>query len=138
MDLSEFKTDPKMEDGVWIDYAEGVSFNVASMARKAYNKAVAKHRSKVPAHKLRDPQVGEKIVMAAMADACLNDWKGLTEDGQPFPCTAENKAKVLAIPALREWIAGQAADLTNFQAEAEAQDAEDLKSGPEVASGESA
>jgi hypothetical protein len=51
-----------------------------------------------------------------------------TENGKPLEPTPEARRAALDIPAFSDWVAEQAMNIANFQAEGEADDAAALKS----------
>ena len=133
MTISEIKTDLSLEEeGIWIEFGEGAKCKIRSANSKAYKKAIRKAQARIPAHRLKRPDVAEKSVEEAM-EAVLVEWEGFTDGAKgkekAIDVTAENRKKLLAIPALRNWIAEQAQDLANFQNEKEAADSAGLKSG---------
>lgn len=130
MDLTTFRTDPSKQDGTWIEYGDA-RFLIASAHSPAYKKALRNRVAKIPAHLLKSqPQLAEKAAADVMATHVLLDWQGVTEDGKPLDPTPENRRKALDIPAFSDWVAEQAMNLANFQAEGEADDAAALKSEP--------
>lgn len=128
MDLTTFRTDPSKQDGTWIEYGDA-RFLIASAHSPAYKKALRARVSKIPAHLLKSqPQLAEKAAADVMATHVLLDWEGVTENGKPLEPTSEARRAALDIPAFSDWVAEQAMNLANFQAEGEADDAAALKS----------
>lgn len=135
MEINSIKTDPNLAlDGVWIDFEDDARVKIAANGNPAHQRALAKHAKKFGNRLKRDPLAGRELAAEAMADAIVLDWEGFTENGEPLPCTRENKIKLLNIPAFADWAASQCQDIANFQKEATAEDAETLKSQPDVAS----
>lgn len=135
MNIIDFKIDDEKAKGVWItfDAEEGVEFLLAYGNGKAFASASARIGKKYPAHRIQaDESLLHKMTTEVIAEAVVLDWKGLEDNGKPFPCTPENKAKLLQIDTFREWIAAQSRDLRNYQAGATAEDAATLKSGSGV------
>lgn len=132
MNIENFKIDEEKAKGVWVTFDEqdGVAFLLAYGNGKAFAASSAKIGKKYPAHRIQaDETLLHKMTTEVIADCVVLDWKGLDDDGKPFPCTPENKARLLQIDIFREWIAAQSRDLRNFQAGATAEDAATLKSG---------
>jgi len=134
MDLNSFRTDANLSKGKWIEYSEGTRFLIASAYDPSYKKALRQRVAKIPAHKLKnDPELAEKIAAEVMAEKILLSWEGVTDNGVVLQPTPEERRKAMQIPAFRDWVAEQANDLSNHQAEGEAAATEELKSGPGLA-----
>jgi hypothetical protein len=130
MELTEVSVSTEKVNGVWIEYGDDAKFLIASTESAAYQKAVTKATRKYPPHKVRkDASVQTAIAIEAAAQALLIDFQGVTEHGKKLANTIENRRKILAAPALRNWIAEQATDLANFQSEGEASDTAAAKKG---------
>lgn len=131
MDLTRYKTDTALENqGTWIEGPEGSRFLIRSADSKQYRRALLQAARKESATKLRkDPEAQRRLTVDAMAEAIILDWQGVEQDGQPLPCTVENRKALLEITELRELIATEAQDTANFRSEGQAADAADLKSG---------
>jgi len=132
MNITDFTIDDDKATGVWIDFDkdEGVAFKLAYGNGKAFAAASARIGKRYPAHRIQaDESLLHKMTTEVIAEAVIIDWRGLEDNGKPFPCTPENKAKLLKIDTFREWIATQSRDLRNYQAGATAEDAATLKSG---------
>ena len=129
MEITELQADSEKVNGVWIDYGDDAAFLIASADSKPYQRAMAKVTKKYAPHKVRkDTQIQTEIAVESMAQALLLDFKGVNEKGKPMKNTLENRRKILATTVLRNWIADQATDISNFNAEGEAEDVADLKS----------
>ncbi len=137
MKLKDIITSEEMEkSGVWRFY-EGGEFQIAAANNPAHTRAIAKHSRGVSPGKIRnDPNTAAKITIEAMADGVLMNWRGEVEDENSvqMPVTRENKIKLLKIRSFREWVSTECMDAENFKMEAQAEDAQDLKSGGEVES----
>jgi hypothetical protein len=132
MDLSTFKADPTKQDGTWIEYGDA-RFLIASAHSPAYKKALRARVGKIPQHLLKSqPALAEKAATDVMAKHVLLDWEGVTENGKPLESTPEARRAALDIPAFGDWVAEQALNLANFQAEGDADDVAALKSVPDV------
>ncbi len=134
--LNSLALNDRAEDGAWIDYDkdEGARFKLRSTKSKIYQQAAARAGRGLDQRQMnKNPERWLEHTIILHAECVILDWEGIDWDG-PFPCTPENKLKLLQeIPDLREWIFKEAMDLANFQAEAVAEDAAALKSGPGVA-----
>lgn len=119
--------------GVWKAY-DGASFLIASSSSQVYKAKAGKAYKRLNNREAQqDPGIMLKAATEITADCVLLDWKGVDDDGQPFPCTRENRIALLTnAPDFAAWVAEQAADIANFQAEALAEDARALKSGAAV------
>lgn len=128
MDLTSFKTDPTKQNGTWIEYGDA-RFLIASAYAPEYKKALRKRMGKIPTHLLKSqPALAEKAAADVMATHVLLDWEGVTEDGQAKAPTPENRRAAMEIPAFADWVAEQAMNIANHQAEGDAEDVAALKS----------
>lgn len=129
MDISKFKTDESRKDGAWFSY-EGAEFLIAYAHRPEFVRASARLKRRYPDSKIKaDPALGTRFVCELMAETVLLDWRGVTNDGVPVKYTPEKAVKILMeIEPFREWVAETSRELTNYVAEAEAEDAAALKS----------
>ena len=133
MDLNALKTDSTLSaSGVWLEY-EDARLKIASATSPAYKRAIAQAVRTLSQRQQRDPGELQRVTAEAMAKHILLDFQGLTERGKPLANTPENRAKILAIEPLRDWIALQAQDLSNFQREEDDAALADIKSEPAVA-----
>lgn len=137
MKLSQHTADPDRAQGTWIEFdGDGCEFKLASSTRPEFQKALENSRKRLTAHLpkfKRDNFSGDlalSIFESAIAEEGIVDWSGITEeDGvTPMHCTLENRRIVAAVPRIRDWLSEQINDLSNFQKEAIAEDAEELKS----------
>lgn len=133
MNLREHTTDKnKSSKGVWKEF-DGAQFLIAASNTPAYTRALSAATKRFPINKIRkDAALAAQAAREAMADAVLLDWKGVNDGPNEVKCTRENKLALLEIEAFRDWLATEAQDVSNFQAEAMAEDAETLKSGRDV------
>lgn len=98
-----FGTDTKAEkEGIWIDYAEGVSMKIARMG--GANTEYARHlanllkpfKFQIDRGTLSEEKSRE-ILIDVFVSCVLKDWKGVTDDkGKPVEFTVENAKKVMA------------------------------------------
>jgi hypothetical protein len=133
MNLKQFKTSPKLENGAWIKFdEEGCEFFLAPRTRPQFNDAYERAIKKTTGFKRDTPAAHRAATKAAVVEACILDWKGVMDGDTPVPCTPESKKAIVEIPAIYEWLIVAVTEITNFQEEAIAEDAEALKSGPGV------
>lgn len=128
MELDTIITDAALEtEGVWRKF-EDAEFRIAGSNSPRYQRALRRHGQTVNQSKLKhDIPTQEKLLIEAMADAILIDWRGnLTLKGKKLAPTRENKIVLLSIPAIRNWVADQMQDIANFRTEQDA--AEDAAS----------
>lgn len=124
MEFSTLKTEPTLEkEGVWKKY-DDAEFRIAGVNSPAYQRALRRHGSGITSSKLKnDPAAQDKLLIEAMADAILQDWKGNVKmNGKQLPVTRENKIILLSIPTFRNWVAEQMQEIENFQAEKAAEE----------------
>lgn len=124
MDFSTLKTEPALEkDGVWKKF-DDAEFRISGVNSPAYQRALRRHGAAVTQSKLKnDPATQEKLLIEAMADSILQDWKGNVKmNGKNLPVTRENKIILLSIPTFRNWVAEQMQEIENFQAEKAAEE----------------
>lgn len=135
MDVSKLGPSAADTEGVWFEWVDpytGVHepdarVKVASERSPAYAEAVRKLTNE-QVEKLaggrrrnRGKGLGEGMQRAqrqAVADHLVLDWQGFTENGEPLPCTPENKRKLCEIDAFREFILDCANDYAAFDDEA--------------------
>lgn len=124
MDFATITTDKTLEkEGVWKTY-EDAEFKIAGVNSPAYQRALRRHGATISASKIKnDPAVQDKILIEAMADGILLDWKGNVKmKGKNLPVTRDNKIVLLSIPVFRTWIAEQMQEIENFQSEKAAEE----------------
>lgn len=130
MDINALKQDRDLaETGVWVDY-EDASFLICSTDSKRYRRAVTRiAKKRNPASLRKDPEAMHEVTVESLAEGILIDWKNVKDGETNMPATLENKIRVCGIESIRTFLATEAQDLNNFQREALAEDAADLKSG---------
>ena len=130
MDLNAFRMDKKAEDGgVWVDLDDTTSVCVARYNNRRFgevlNRLRGPHRQSIKAKTLSD-EVAERILIQAMAEAILLEWRGVTEDGVSVEPTLENRVRILtAYRDFRDIIAEISMDAANYRATAIEADAQD-------------
>ena len=135
MDLNELKKQQEAAaEGIWVEYGD-MEFKIRSTTSKEYRKAVMKNSKGKTAHTLKRLEVLDQVGIKTMAEGLLLDWKGLTEGGEPLPCTLENRIRLLTIsPAIRDFLADCAADHASFESEAAQEEAETFRSSSKMGS----
>jgi len=129
MDITQLQTDDTLrEKGTWITYGDA-KFLIRSTDSRQYRRAIMQHAKGKGGRATKEAESLHEMSIEALADAILLDWENVKENGVPLACTRENKLKVLKIAPIREFIAGEAQDIEAFRKEAEAEDAEAIKSG---------
>lgn len=127
MELTTVTTAANLElEGVWRKF-EDAEFLIAGANSPKWQRALRRHGASVSSSKLKnDIPTQENLVIQAMADAILLDWRGnVTMKAKKLAPTRENKIVILSIPTMRNWITDQMNDIANFQQEeAKAEDAE--------------
>lgn len=117
----DLKETPKMEEGVWVDYDEDLSFNIRYLSPKA-------------ARKLKKPLVktkwrgGEKVedfnedaYNDALIDYMVIDWEGVEIDGKKAECNLANKKKLTELfSEISVFILEAAKDYSEFTEQKEA------------------
>jgi hypothetical protein len=128
MDITALQTDKALKnEGIWVEYADA-RFLIRSYDSPAYRRAMLKAAKPERNAIGKDPEAAIRAATKAMAEAIILDWEGVEENGQPLPCTPENKLRLMEIQELREFIAAESQDAANFRREGLAADAADLKS----------
>jgi len=136
MELKTYETDAdKKKSGIWVEF-DDARFLVRSTDTPQYRRAVeAVAKKKNPAKLRKDIETQTLVGIEAVATGLLLDWEDVVDDGKPVECTREAKIAVLtAIPALKDFLAGEAADLGNFATEGVVEDAADFREGDQVGS----
>lgn len=124
MEFSTLKTDATLEtEGVWKTY-DDASFKIAGVNSPKYQRALRRHAATATAGKIKnDPATQDKLLIEAMTDAILQEWKGNVKmNGKQLAVTRENKTILLSIPTFRNWVAEQMQEIENFQAEKAAEE----------------
>lgn len=125
--FSDFATDDKANEGVWVEYRGGVDFLIAyTKNRKFKNRAsyFYKKNSKmleaggeVAADKLTE------ITIQVMAETILLDWRGpLKLQGEVVSYSVGNAKRLLALEGFREWVSKQSEDLALYKTVQEEED----------------
>ena len=94
MKISTFATDLDLEEnGVWVDIGDGGKLKVARMGNPRYQEAVRRiskpHKTQIRNKTISEDLSGE-LLLKAMADSILLDWKGIEDDkGKPIKYSAD-------------------------------------------------
>jgi hypothetical protein len=120
MEISKLIGDAALQDeGVWVTFVKGVDFKVAYAQRKAarnfFAKELTRARRRHGQNRDLPPDVVNKITVDMILRHVLKDWRGLTQDGEPVPYSADAARQVLEQSAqIRDFVAGEANDIENF------------------------
>jgi len=133
MDISKKQVNSEaQESGIWFDYDDDTRIKIRSTESKIYTRAVQKHTRKLSPAQQKSPGVMKRVTERCIAEALVDDWEGITENGKPLKCTPENIDKIVAIPDVRDFIAAAAQDHANFEQESVEATASAVKSGTGV------
>lgn len=84
MKISSFATDLDLEEnGVWVDIGDGGSLLIARLGNPRYTKAVreiSKPHKALIRNKTISEDLSDELLLKAMAQAILLDWKGIEDD----------------------------------------------------------
>lgn len=120
--FNRFKMDEKKEEqGVWVNFGEGLKVKVRRFKSKASQDARKELEKPFTAELRRGPldeKIAEDLLLRQMAKAIIVDWEGVTdEEGNELECTFETKLDVLkALPEFRDEIVSIAIDRDSFKA----------------------
>jgi hypothetical protein len=128
MELNEITTDATLEtEGVWRKF-EDAEFRIAGSNSPRYQRSLRRHAQSATAKLKTDPATQDRMLIEAMADTILIEWKGkVTLKGKQLAVTRENKVTLLSVPFFRNWVAEQMQDISNFRAAADAEEDADAK-----------
>jgi len=105
--LSQLMTDPtKNEQGIWVDYDDGMRLRVCSTSKRAYEEAreslLRPHRRRIRDDRMSPSEIAE-VIKPAVARHLLVDWEGLEdEDGNEIPYTPEKALELFNNPLLED------------------------------------
>lgn len=84
MKISKFATDLDLEEGgVWVDIGDGAQLKIARIGNPRYQKVIRRLRAPYRAqirNKTIPEDVSDDLVVKAIAECILLDWKGLEDD----------------------------------------------------------
>lgn len=105
------RRDPKkMEEGVWVPWAEDARFKIRSDASEGYRFAnaevIERYRTQLNAGGQARLRALHQIAAEVCARYTIADWEGIEiEDGVPLECTEDNRLKVCQDPAYFDVVA---------------------------------
>lgn len=106
-------------EGVWFDFDEDVKFKLRYVTPEFVKKSRLKHVKKKFFKGQEQEVVNQSDWDAEMIDYIIEDWQGVIgQDGQPAPCTKENKMAVVMLSASHStFIFQHASELEHFMNE---------------------
>lgn len=122
MNIRTFQTDKSLEtEGVWQDVGDGGELLIARLGNKKYQDAVRKrmkpYKQAIKQDRLPD-EVADKIVVTALADHILLDWRGI-KDGPDGPVVEYTRETAIAwltdMPDFRELVLALANDMESYR-----------------------
>lgn len=118
-----------LNPGTWLDIDESKPEDGAICLRvlndDTRRKLHKKHTSRKFVRGRQIEELSEPTFYAAMWDYCILDWKGICDaDGKPIPCTAANKALLMAESPVFTNIVSGLLDQLNIEAAQRAEEAE--------------
>lgn len=123
MDISKFQTNKAAEeDGIWVDVdGNGTKVKVARINNARYKKYFQKitkpYKRQIRNGTLAE-ELAEKLLVDALANTILLDWKGFTKAGEDFPYSVDNARVFLQESAdFRDFVSDAANEMENFRAE---------------------
>lgn len=123
MDISKFQTNKSAEeDGIWVDVdGNGTKIKVARINNARYKKYFQKitkpYKRQIRNGTLAE-ELAEKLLVDALANTILLDWKGFTKEGTDFPYSIDNARSFLQESAdFRDFVSDAANEMENFRAE---------------------
>lgn len=121
-----YKTDTSFEkEGIWMAVGPEVEFRVKRFGGEnsiAVSKAMAKyhkpHAKKLATGSLSQEEIN-KIDAQVFAEACLTDWKGVTDDaGKEIPFSFEKAVEILIdLPELLRSLLNNSSSFENYKEE---------------------
>jgi len=120
---ARFKTDTKLEEqGVWVDFGEGLRVRVRRFKSRVVQDA-SKKFNKTEVGVIRKGGMGEEaatdILVRIIAEAVIVEWQGVTdENGNELEATFDNKyATLKELPEFRDALFEQSVSMDNFKGE---------------------
>ena len=106
-DINSIKTSvDKEENGVWVDFAEGIQLKIARARNPKYQEVL---RNLIEPHKkdIRDDKLElediEVILLEIRAKTILLDWKNIEEDGKAVPYSVAKAMEYFKDPELKDF-----------------------------------
>lgn len=123
MDISKFQTSKSAEEeGIWVDVdGNGTKVKVARINNARYKKYFQKitkpYKRQIRNGTLAE-ELAEKLLVDALANTILLDWKGFTKDGEDFLYSVDNARSFLQESAdFRDFVSDAANEMENFRGE---------------------
>lgn len=114
------KTTIKNTPCEWVDYGNGVAFEIYGVSHPLYQQANTKHRVRELTEDLLNlsNEDGLETFPKIVGQYLIKDWRGVTdEDGEELPCNCDNFVDmVLCVDGLLNWVVGQSYDIQNKHA----------------------
>ena len=107
------------DEAVWLDFDDNISLLIGRAGSVNYLKA--KERLEKPFRKQIDrgkfpAEKRQNMELEAIANSILLDWKGIEQDGEPFPFTVENAVMAMKkYPAFFSFVVDASIDDDNFE-----------------------
>ena len=100
MDINELISDKqKEEEGVWFVLSATSEIKLARIGNPQYtaymNKLLAPYKNHRMAQKDLPENLKIELSIKAIVETIIKDWKGFTENGEPFPYSKENALRLL-------------------------------------------
>lgn len=107
MDLNTFKTNAeKSDEGVWCPVDASTDIKIARYGNRTFQRALKRvmkpHKVMIDRGTL-DDDTADALLVEAMAEGILIDWRGMTQAGEPLEYTKSAAIKVLLDKNLRDF-----------------------------------
>jgi hypothetical protein len=111
-----FDLNQDLTDGVWVEYDTDVSFKIRYLMPEKMDEI----RNRCAKKKWRQGQqvteTDDKRLNEMLADYVIEDWKGISENGNMASCTPPNKIRLIGKSIeISNFIFGIAGDIANFE-----------------------
>jgi len=73
---------------IWVDYAKGESYQIRFITDERVRLEFSREKKLEKETKI---EADSNDLMIKIACLAVNDWKGITANKEPYPCTEENK-----------------------------------------------
>jgi len=107
MDLNLFKTDEKKSDeGVWCPVDAVTEIKIARYGNRVFQRALKnamKPYKQLIDRGAIDDDTADRVLVTAIADGILLDWRGMTRNGKELPYSREEAVKILLDKSLRDF-----------------------------------
>lgn len=120
-------TDGNLEtDGAWVDWQldDGVSVKMArstiSTIQTELQKLLRRNRKAI---NQKNEKLQKEVMIKHLSKHVIKDWKGITNDGEPFKFNYENAIALLEYDDdFYNWVLNESANILNFAEEDEEED----------------